>query len=199
VWTGRLPYGKCDIVPGEFFVATEFQHIAWLPIIPIQSWLIVDGSIETCDDFVSSFNLKWEGMPIQFSVKSFLLAWVRTCLLFLQIAAGLYLSFILILWIAGNRPLVEAAMSLGIIIASLLLYWLSLKVAYASHQRAEYLRGLIARNMGRLEPSLSNEEISHANANPFLWFDMPLHSYSLRLIFTILTAGVKFCPSAAEL
>jgi hypothetical protein len=149
VWTGRLPYGKCDIVPGEFFVATEFQHIAWLPIIPIQSWVIIDGSIQSYDDLVDSFKLTWEGVPIRFSVKSFFVAWVRTCLLILAIGGGLYLLFLLLLWIGGNRPFMETGVTLGVIAASLSGYGISFKVVCANAERADYLRRLIASKYGQ--------------------------------------------------
>jgi hypothetical protein len=149
MWTGRLPFGKCDIVPGEFFVATEFQHIAWLPIIPIQSWVIVEGSIVSYDDYVDSFKLTWEGVPIRFSVKSFLLAWVRTCLLIFAIAAGFYLLFILLFWLRGNRPLMETGVGLGVTAVSLIMYRISFELVDANPQRAEYLRGLIARKYGQ--------------------------------------------------
>jgi len=36
VWGSRL-YGKVDVVPGFFHVATRFGHVYYLPLIPTQS------------------------------------------------------------------------------------------------------------------------------------------------------------------
>jgi hypothetical protein len=149
MWTGRIPYGKCDIVDGECFVATEFQHIAWLPVIPIRTWVIVDDSIESHDDYVGSFSLRWEGAPIRFSFKSLLYAWFRALLLLCVVAAAFVGVFITIMWIAGRTPILETVVVVGSALSALVLYRLSVVLARASESRADYLRDVIARKYGQ--------------------------------------------------
>ena len=148
MWHGRVPYGKCDIVPGECYVATEFEHIAWLPVIPIRSWVILEGSLSSEDDLVESFILTWEGIPIPFSWKSFAMAWLRTILLLAALAGGIWLLFLLLFWLGGYRPYQEMAFALLGVGAALFAYWISLKVVYANAQRAEYLRQLLINKYG---------------------------------------------------
>ncbi len=150
MWTGRIPYGKCDIVPGEFFVATEFQVIAWLPIIPIKTWVIIEGSIQSFDDYVGSFRIGWKGRPIKFSVISFLLAWARTAIWLLIIGAGFYLAYVVLLWFAGRRPLIETVNGAAVMIAAFGLYRLSYLLFRAKPAREEYLRELLAQGFGEV-------------------------------------------------
>jgi hypothetical protein len=149
MWTGRLPYGKCDIVPGELFVATVFQHIAWLPVIPLGSEVIVDGSIESYDDYIQSFKLRWQSVPIAFSFKSFLLAWFRTGLLVVIILAAIYDGYLLILWLNRFQPIAQTCFSIAIIGVAFALHRLSFAIAYADPQWAKHLRELIARKYGQ--------------------------------------------------
>ncbi len=149
MWFGRLPYGKCDIVRGECFVATEFVHICWLPLIPIQSWVIIEGSIESYDDYVGSFKLRWEGVPIRFSWKSLLMALIRTSLLMLAIACGLYLGFLFLHWLGGQRPIIETVVALGVLAIALAVYVISLKCVFANAERSAFLCGLLASKYGQ--------------------------------------------------
>ena len=66
IWGSRL-MGKVDVVPGLFHVATRFGHLNFLPLVPMGTYLILsqDGS-------------GFRGMPIGFSFKSMMMAWVRT-------------------------------------------------------------------------------------------------------------------------
>jgi hypothetical protein len=64
-------YGKCDHVPGLFYVVTRFGHLYFLPLVPVQTYLVLDGS-DSGD--------KFSGWPIGMSGKSVLLAWLRLAL-----------------------------------------------------------------------------------------------------------------------
>lgn len=63
---GTRLFGKVDAVPGLGHVATKFFHINFLPLIPLEGWLVLgqDGS-------------KWRGRTIPMSGKSVLTAWLR--------------------------------------------------------------------------------------------------------------------------
>ena len=69
IWGSRL-YGKVDVVPGFFHVATRFGHIYYLPLIPMKSFVVLG---QAGDEFT--------GVPIPLSFKSILLAWLRAALL----------------------------------------------------------------------------------------------------------------------
>lgn len=66
IWGSKL-YGKTDVVPGLFHVATKFGHLWYIPLIPTSSFLVLseDGD-------------GWRGLDIPMSGKSVLLAWLRT-------------------------------------------------------------------------------------------------------------------------
>jgi hypothetical protein len=36
-------FGKAEIVPGVFFIATRFFHICFIPLFPMQSFVILEG------------------------------------------------------------------------------------------------------------------------------------------------------------
>jgi hypothetical protein len=139
-----MPFGKCDIVPRECFVATEFQHFAFLPVIPIRTWVIIEGSETSSDDCTDSFQLSWSGTPIPFSAKSLLLAWIRALMILVMIAAGIYLAFLVLLWIDGRGNLARIAITAAIFGSVYLSYWCSYRFAYASPTRTEYLRYRLA-------------------------------------------------------
>ena len=66
VWGTRL-FGRTDEVPGYFVVATVFFHIWYIPLVPIQSYLVLEDNGQS-----------WRGVPIQFNLRSILLAYGRT-------------------------------------------------------------------------------------------------------------------------
>lgn len=63
---GHTLYGKTDVVPGFFHVATRFAHIYYIPLFPVSSYLVL-----------SRRGAKFHGVPIPLSTKSILLGWGR--------------------------------------------------------------------------------------------------------------------------
>jgi hypothetical protein len=59
-------YGKTQQVPGIFHVATEFFHVYYFPILPKQSYVVLD---QTPGEF--------RGVPIELSWRSIVIAWLR--------------------------------------------------------------------------------------------------------------------------
>jgi hypothetical protein len=39
---GARLYGKVDALPGLFFVKTRFLHVYWIPVVPRESYLLLD-------------------------------------------------------------------------------------------------------------------------------------------------------------
>ncbi len=99
-------YGKSDQVPGLFYVATHFFHVAFCPLIPVLSYLIVEGNER---------GEKFQGQRIGLSFKSVFFGWLRAWLL---ISSG-----VILLWAMdladnalGGRPGGETAIVLGIFV-----------------------------------------------------------------------------------
>ncbi|WP_375741821.1 hypothetical protein NR800_19325 [Corallococcus interemptor] len=69
---GSRLYGKVDEIPGVGYVATKFGHINFVPLIPLEGWLVV-----------AEEGNGWRGTAISMSGKSVLTAWAR--LLFLVV------------------------------------------------------------------------------------------------------------------
>jgi hypothetical protein len=62
---GTRLYGKCDHVPGLFYIATIFAHVWYIPLFPTKSFLLLDDGTEE------------HGVQISMSPKSVLFGWVR--------------------------------------------------------------------------------------------------------------------------
>jgi hypothetical protein len=79
---GLRLFGRVDAVPGRFHVATEFYHVQFLPIVPMQTWLITrqEGG-------------SWEGVKIPLCRKSVTVAWLRGVAAITAFVAGLWALF----------------------------------------------------------------------------------------------------------
>lgn len=80
VWGSGL-YGDVDAIPGIGNVATNFGHLYYLPLIPTGSHFILEQSSDG-----------WRGVPIGWSIKSILMAWLRVGLGFLALTCGVVAS-----------------------------------------------------------------------------------------------------------
>lgn len=68
---GVRKFGKVDTLENGAHVATQFVHVWFIPLVPLKSHLVVseDGN-------------NFQGIPLPFSGKSLLAAWLRTFLVF---------------------------------------------------------------------------------------------------------------------
>lgn len=69
---GQKPYGKVDHVPGLFYVATRFVHVQYVPLIPIESMLVMDRP---------EVKGEYRDCVLRLSGKSILFAWLRAALI----------------------------------------------------------------------------------------------------------------------
>ena len=76
---GTRPYGKCDVVPELFYVATWFFHVDFLPLIPTGSRLVLGHS-----------GNQYHVVNIPLSFKSILLAWARAAFCVATIGTGFW-------------------------------------------------------------------------------------------------------------
>src|SRR5436853_7886651 len=67
---GSKLFGQCDIVPGFFHVATRFGHFDYIPLIPRQSYIILDQKN-------TLLGRTFRGVPIGISGYSIAIAWMR--------------------------------------------------------------------------------------------------------------------------
>ena len=77
IWGSRY-MGKCDLIPGVCYVKTRFGHLWYIPLIPLNSVIVIsemEGSIR--------------GVPIPLNFKSILIAWTRAALLIASFAMTL--------------------------------------------------------------------------------------------------------------
>ncbi|NNB90813.1 hypothetical protein HJC10_31675 [Corallococcus exiguus] len=120
---GSRLYGKVDEIPGLGYVATKFGHINFVPLIPLEGWLVV-----------AEEGNGWRGQAISMSGKSVLVAWARM----LFIVAGL-ISLVVGLVAFGDHDQADAIVPgvlvlscIGGLIASYKWKW----VTHASPERA---------------------------------------------------------------
>lgn len=108
IWGQRL-YGKCERVPGEFYVATKFFHLWYIPLIPLGSWVVIEGS-DTEDG--------WSGTPLSVVAKSVIFAYLRA-LLVVGAIAGVIGAVVAPAGVMGFAPpLFGAVVAAGLFIAS---------------------------------------------------------------------------------
>jgi hypothetical protein len=128
---GTRFYGKVDHLPGLCYVVTRFVHIWFVPLIPTESYLVLEGT-ESGGNF--------RGLPISMSLKSVLNGWLRGgC--FLGIVGGLIATFVTLIRLSEDRPdFMDVIGCFGVFSAAVGLMVLSYKVfGKVSPQRAEEL------------------------------------------------------------
>lgn len=125
---GNQLYGRVDKIPGLFSVATKFFHLYYVPLIPFESWLIIDGT-ETAEGF--------QGRKISLSGKSILLAWMRAAAVVCSIGA---VFWGLIAVADMNKKGVTSPVSAALLlVSSLFMYWVSTRLGRPNFARSVLL------------------------------------------------------------
>lgn len=78
---GQRLCGRVDQVPGACYVATRFFHVYYVPLIPLSSWVIVEGS-ENQNGF--------RGQQIGLSGKSVVYGWLQAFLVIFGLIYSIY-------------------------------------------------------------------------------------------------------------
>jgi len=128
VWGQRM-CGKVDQVGGLVYVHTRFFHVYYVPLIPLQSFIVVAGA-ESENGF--------QGVGIPMSGKSVLVGWLRTGLV-LAILVGAIAGVVNLLEVLGGvKPGARHSLlvCLAVLASSVLSYWLSLRFMRPGYQRA---------------------------------------------------------------
>ncbi|NOK38110.1 hypothetical protein HMI49_33415 [Corallococcus exercitus] len=134
---GSRLFGKVDAIPGLGYVATKFGHINFVPLIPLEGWLVV-----------AEEGNGWRGQAIGMSGKSVLVAWARFLFIVVGVGSLLFGSIAFAEHEAGGAiPLGLLALAcIGGLITSYKWKW----VTHASPERAME----IAREAGISEEGL---------------------------------------------
>jgi hypothetical protein len=72
-------YGKTDIVPGLFYIATKYMHVGGIPLVPCGSALVYENS-RYVENARSSGDDTYVFKTIRFSIKGFFIGLVRAFL-----------------------------------------------------------------------------------------------------------------------
>jgi len=76
---GTKFFGRIQYVPGLFYIATKFIHIFFLPLIPLGTYFVFEGSARH-DYKGGKDQISTLVKPVPFDIKSVLMAWLRTVL-----------------------------------------------------------------------------------------------------------------------
>lgn len=156
---GSNLYGRCDAVPGRFFVGTNFLHLLFIPLIPLGTYLVREDEYE--HGWLSG---EWKGIYLGwFSPKSWIFAWLRAAfviaalLVSWHLISGAFRSFFAgadapSLWVrvGGWPPLLTLA-------GSVVGLWLLQVFSHASAERARTLGSILDTGV---IPQKTGEEVA---------------------------------------
>jgi hypothetical protein len=160
IWGQRL-YGKVDEVPGLFYVRTRFFHIYYIPLFPLQTFIVLAGS-ETGNGF--------KGKATSMSFKSVLFGWLRGgCVV--GAIAGLIGAIINACQLGGadaEDALVGLIASAVLAVVCVFGYWLSTRLVRASYERALQLAEELGIPLDMIEEHFGGQPLSEVEpADPY--------------------------------
>jgi hypothetical protein len=127
IWGDRL-MGRCDTIPGIGHVATKFFHLQFIPLIPLESYLVLQPGRASCPE-----------IPIPLCKKSVLVAYSRAGF----VIGGFICSLVGFLMLCNPRPHLTASLTLFAVgpIAALLFLasYFFRPFAHASYERARLI------------------------------------------------------------
>lgn len=136
---GSRLFGKCDVIRGEGYIATQFFHVNFVPLFPMQSQFVIEGSEQ---------GNEWRSIPLPLQWKSVGICWMRAlCLL------AVVMGWVGCLYL-GSGP--EGKTALALILAVIVLiggcifYWLTHLLGEASQERIYEVRRLIQTAVSNL-------------------------------------------------
>jgi hypothetical protein len=162
IW-GQRNYGQVDKVGDFCYVATQFGHLWFIPLIPIQTWIVIAGS--------ESGNC-FRGVQIPMSGKSILIAWLRAASI-IAMPILLILSLVATVGAFEARPttsLFEALVKWSLLAASIVALVLSYKMSHAGIPRAMQLADHLGvprlAMLKVVQPDRTEEELATQTEEP---------------------------------
>jgi hypothetical protein len=102
---GEHLYGQVDRVAGLFYVSTQFWHLNYVPIVPLRSYIVLDGS-EDGDTFRGKkIPLQWKSVVI-----GYLRGWLGAATMF----TALYSAFVGTSFFIGHTEWYAIAAALAV-------------------------------------------------------------------------------------
>ena len=150
IW-GSNYHGRVDRVPGFFYVQTKFFHMYYIPLIPTESWIVLEGT-ETGDGF--------QGVQTGFSLKSIATGWLRAAAVVGGIVAGIASLINGISWMnpAGMHEPEQQLLNFGFSVLGFVtcvsLFFLTRLWAKASYDRALLLAEEIGLDVDKCRDEL---------------------------------------------
>lgn len=147
IW-GTGFYGRVDRVPGLFVVATRFLYLEFVPLFPLESWVILEGT-QRGENF--------SGVKLRLNLKSILVAWLRTILV---VGMGVGAVWLLIAWMSSHHegvldgPLGGSAVLGGSIFG----YWVSTVCCHATEARALQLAAKLGIDLNVIHTRFGGEQ-----------------------------------------
>jgi hypothetical protein len=165
---GTHNYGKVDHVPGAFYVATQFFHINFVPVLPLTTYVILDGS----EAFLGLGAFR--GKKIRMSLKSVLTAYSRATLLISVAVTGVIaaIEFFGGFPMSDMEKLLGSAVLASVSLACGVMYWLTHRMSRASEGRALELadelglsRALVLKCLGSTGNAADIPELERAGGD----------------------------------
>jgi len=154
-------YGAVDQVPGHFYIATRFFHFSMFPMIPLRSYLVIDGT-EMGPGILQHGSFK--GWPIGWNLKSIVVGWIRAILTLSAIVTG-FVAFISLVSYFQSKPDADLVRTYQFGAACTLPIALALgsrKLTVASHGRIERL----AKRLKRRYPDAAHHVQDYLDTQP---------------------------------
>lgn len=125
---GTRLFGKCDEIPGAGHVATQFFHVYFLPLIPMGSHFVIEGS---------KSGSQYKAIPLSLSWRSIGFAWLRA-----SAALGLLFGIAGAFIVADSvhTPALGPVGAVADAVAMALLVWVSYRWARPSDERVLSLK-----------------------------------------------------------
>lgn len=140
---GEMKCGKVDQFGKLFYVVSDFFHVNFVPLIPLRSHLMLTEPPAGTEE---------EQLQIRMSVKSVLMAWIRTALVLLVLVNGIAvlrnLTRLVFFVKPGQAPRPEAVWDavlnpLWLVVGFLIFFGLTYRFSRASWTRALHLAALV--------------------------------------------------------
>ncbi len=119
-------FGRAEIVPGVFFIATRFFHVCFIPLIPMQSFVIFQDA-QDGGGGAALPALHWGSISM---------AWLRQLLL----VAAAVLGFMAWNKLAAHVPISQVQPMLLVALGCIAGFFGSYRIAHASLESLEALR-----------------------------------------------------------
>jgi hypothetical protein len=159
---GTMLAGEVDRVPGLFSVKTKFGHLMYFPLLPLQAYLVIEGS----DKFraipaILGFS-QFQGVPIKASPKSTVVGWLRGLVAVVGVGVVFWFCRLISDVMDNKLPASVAAIRIALfLLPYAVVAGLLLRPLKASHQRALELAAIIA-----LAPAVVNKVYEQSLHSP---------------------------------